>query len=390
LDWQRKKEKSKAGRPGKVGYNMKILKKNWILILALLAVVALILFNLPGLKAWRLRALAAEQIKSYVDLLESSSPDSTEGFFYCLLPLFHEGSQPPTALNHATQWLEQAQRLDPKNSHGNFLLGQAYCLKQEFQPAIDAFDGFLAKRPENQLAKAETGFAAVALARLNSDPQTAQISTLKGQQFLEEAGFTNDAFIMLGDESFKREKYKDALVWYLFVSSDRMPTSIDNYRLSLLEAIYLGHAVNTEFLPLGSVTQLGNLTTLEPDAFFYIIDATPASVPQKGQKPISVLWSRSSDIGAIIVATDSGNYCLELEALDKKPEPTELELRLDFETILKFVLTEGDGQWKKFETEAMLEQGAHLLSVELLNDYHVDGVVDRNGYIGILTIQICQ
>jgi tetratricopeptide (TPR) repeat protein len=390
LDWQRKKEKSKTGRPGKVGYNMKILKKNWILILATLAAVALVLFNLPGLKAWRLRALAAEQIKSYVDLLESSSPDSTEGFFYCLLPLFHEVSQPPTALNHATQWLEQSQRLDPKNSHGNFLLGQAYCLKQEFKQAVAAFDGFLARRPDNLLAKAESGFAEISLARSTTDPQIAQTYRSKSLQSLLEAGYSKDSFTNLGDISFKQEKYQDTLVWYGIsdsLSGLQGPTLI---RYALLQLIFQGSSPYADQIKEGMVLELSRGLTVEPTSFFELSTGSAFQTAVYDGKAVVTLASNRQHAGILLKVMEANRFCFSILALDKPPQPTQIGVEVDFETFATTELVNGDGEWEQFDFEVDLDQGFHILTVKLINDLYIMGEIDRNAYIGPVTIKACQ
>jgi tetratricopeptide (TPR) repeat protein len=390
LDWQRKKEKSKTGRPGKVGYNMKILKKNWILILATLAAVALVLFNLPGLKAWRLRALAAEQIKSYVDLLESSSPDSTEGFFYCLLPLFHEGSQPPTALNHATQWLEQAQRLDPKNSHGNFLLGQAYCLAEDYPEAIEKLRTFVQQRSSNPLGVAELGFAHISMVLSHSDSQQIGDELEIAKLLLEQAGFGEGFFETTGEKTYKQGNYQDALEWFGVAEKIAPLSEANNRKHALLKLAFEGETD----IPLGyPIITMGENTEgllIEPKLFFQLSNWQPANIRKTGDYEAAVIWSNSSIIGALIDVAAPSEYCLLISAIDQKPEPTQLAVYLNYKKLSEIELSEGDGQLREFQLKVALEKGASLISIKLLNDYYSASEGGRNGYIASVTISPCK
>ena len=359
--------------------------------MATLAVVALVLFNLPGLKAWRLRALAAEQIKSYVDLLESSSPDSTEGFFYCLLPLFHEGSQPPTALNQAIGWLNQARQIDPKNSHGYFLLGQAYCLKQEYKQAIDALDGFLTQRPDNLLAKAEEGFAFTALSQSTTDSQILQTYRSKSLQALQEAGFSDvNAFTKYGDTSFKQEKNQDALVWYGIsdsLSGLQSPTLI---RYALLQLIFQGSSPYADQIKEGMVLELARDLTVEPTSFFELSTGSAFQTGFNDGNALVTLASNEQRAGILLKVMEANRFCFSILALDKPPQIPQIGVDVDFKTFITMELVNGDGEWVRFDFEVYLDQGFHILAVKLMKDLYIAGEIDRNAYIGPVTIKACQ
>lgn len=361
----------------------------WLLVVVLFG-VALIVFVYPQIRALRLQTKAGKLIEEHVAWVQEEQPETAEGNFYCIIPTMQSGSLEGNNLDQAIQWLNEAKSLAPNNVHSSFLLGQAYCLKEDYERAVDALDEFLILRPENLLARAEIGFAFSALARSAADPQVAQTYQSVSLQYLEQAGFSETSFFNLGDAAFKQERYQDALVWYRMGEKNGYLPNLGYYRLSLLETVQTGKTGHADYLPKESIIVIDDLITFRPETFFYITDGTPATVIQHNDKPVSVLWSKTDEIGVMLVAIEYGTYCIRLEALDQKPEPTELELKLDFKPIMKVVLVEGNEFWKTFETEVILEPGSHLLSVDFLNDYRVEGVIDRNGYLGTITVQRCQ
>lgn len=357
------------------GKNMNSLKKNWILILAILAVVALVLFNLPRLQAWRLRAMAAEQIMRYVDLLETSSPDAVDGLFYCLLPLFHEEVQPPIALNDAIQWLEESQQLDPHNSHGDFLLGQAYCFAREYSQAIDELYIFVNQRNGNTLGMAELGFAHLVKYLDSQASGKYPADQYLANYYLTNTGFSNAFFQKAAEQAYRLRNISDALKWVELRKIFNGELSVTTSQQHLLDG----------FILLGEKSLKINYSE-----FFKITDGLPAPTMLANGVKVAVLPSNASDIGVIVRTDNSSRYCLSLVSVDQKPEPTQLALYLNFEEILRANLNDGDGNLESVNTDTFLERGSYLLSVKFLNDFHSTSGDDRNGYVESISIVPCQ
>lgn len=362
------------------------IKRGWLWLSV--GVLAFAVLVAPVIRGYSLQSRAGKLIRGYVDDLEASTTNPIRGNFYCLLPSFSE--MPKSAeLDHAIELLMAASHRFPENSHINLLLGQAYCLKQDYSQAIDALDGFLTQRPDNQLAKAESGFAYVALAQSMSDPQSAQTYRLKSLQSLLEAGFSNDTFTNLGDMSFKQEKYQDALFWYEMSDSFSGLQDTGLFRFALLQLVFHGHSPHADQIKEGMILELAGDLTVEPSDLFVL--STGASVEMKNEveQTIGVLYFNSQDAGILLNVSEASKFCISVQALDKPPAPTQIGVDMDFENLSILELEDGDGKWVQFDFDVFLDQGIHILSVKLMND-SIEGGIDRNAYFGSMTIELCQ
>lgn len=352
-------------------------------------VIAFALLITPVIRSFYLQSKAGKLIRDYVDRLEASTTNSIKGNFYCLLPSLYEMPK-SDELDDAIELLMAAPHRFPENGHINLLLGQTYCLKQEYKQAVDAFDGFLARRPDNQLAKAEAGFAYVALAQSIPDTQITQTYRLKSLQSLVEAGYSNNSFTNLGDISFKQEKYQDALVWYGIsdlLSGLQGPILI---RYALLQLIFQGSSPYADQIKEGMVLELARGLTVEPTSFFELSTGAAIQTSNEDNKTIAILLSDSQHAGILLKVMEANRFCFSILALDKPPQPTQIGVEVDFETFATTELVNGDGEWVQFDFAVDLDQGFHILAVKLMNDLYIAGEIDRNAYIGPVTIKACQ
>lgn len=360
----------------------------WLLV-AVLFGVALMVFVYPQIRAVRLQTKAGKLIEEHVALLQEEQPETAEGNFYCIIPAMQSGTLEGNNLDQAIQWLNEAKSLAPNNVHSSFLLGQAHCLKEDYERAVDALDEFLILRPENLLARAEIGFAFSALARSAADPQVAQTYQSVSLRYLEQAGFSEKSFSGLGDAAFKQERYQDALVWYeVGKSYIEQQTSI-LFRDALLQLVIQGSSPNSDQIKDEMILELDAGLTIEPNDFFIFSSGASVQTRAEADQTIGILYSNSQDAGILLDINEAKKFCISGQVLDKPPAPTQIGVDVDFETLKVLELVNGDGNWVQFEFDVNLDPGLHVLGIKLMNDAYVGGV-DRNAYIGPINIDPCK
>lgn len=368
----------------------KQLKKydRWLIIA--LSVVVLIIFVSPHVKAVRLQTKAGQVIADYVATVEQNQEQTVSGTFFCLFPTLYPEPLAENDLDQAIAWLNEAKSLSPGNTHSSFLLGQAYCLKGDYSQAIDELKDFVQKRSGNTLAVAELGFAKLSAYSSHPYNEQADRELEKVKQVLEQSGINGAFFTATGEKAYRQEKYSEALVWFS-LSEKFAPLSQSNSRkLALLKAVLEEGITDLSNLPAIMMGNDGGVLNIEPTSFFQINDGKPASVTNIEGNAAAVIYSNSNAIGVIIDVMEASDYCLVISAIDKKPEPTLLAVSLNNKKISELELKVGDGQIVNFTLKVELEKGTSLISIQLLNDYYIPGVADRNGYITSVRLGLCR
>ena len=349
----------------------------WLLVAVVLG-IALMVFVYPQIRALRLQTKAGKLIEEHVARVQEEQPETAEGNFYCIIPTMQSGSLEGNNLDQAIQWLNEAKSLAPNNVHSSFLLGQAYCLKEDYERAVDALDEFLILRPENLLARAEIGFAFSALARSAADPQVAQTYQSVSLRYLEQAGFSEKSFSGLGDAAFKQERYQDALVWYEVGKSYIEQQNSILFRDALLQILIHGSSPNSDQIQDGMILELDAGLTIEPTDFFIFSSGASVQTRAEAGQTIGILYSNSQDAGILLDVSEAKKFCISGQVLDKPPAPTQIGVDVDLETLKVLELVNGDGNWVQFYFDVTLDPGLHVLSIKLMNDAVVDGVDQLN------------
>ncbi|NLB54235.1 MAG: hypothetical protein GX811_00435, partial [Lentisphaerae bacterium] len=257
------------------------------------------------------------------------------------------------------------------------------------EQAVDVLNEFLILRPENQLARAEIGFAYTALARSTTDPQVAQTYQTKSSQYLEKAGFSAESFINLGNAAFKQERYQDALIWYEVGESYIEQQSSMLFRDALLQLVLEGSSPDSDQIKDEMILELDTELIIEPtDLFIFSSGASVQTRAEAGQT-IGTLYSNSQDAGILLNVSEAKKFCISGQVLDKPPAATQVGVDIDFENLEILDVVSGDGNWVQFEFDVTLDPGLHVLGIKLMNDAIIDGV-DRNAYIGSITINPCE
>ena len=360
----------------------------WLLIAVVLG-VAFIVFVYPQIRAVHLQSKAGKLIEEHVAKAQLMSSETGEGFFYCIFPTLHPELSEENGLDQAIPWLTEAKSLAPKNVHSSFLLGQAYCLKGDYEQAVAALEDFLGQRPKNQLARAEVGFAYNALARSTTDPQIAQTYQSKSLQYLEQAGFSKESFLNLGDAAFKLERYQDGLVWYEISEAFSELEDPRLFRYALLQQVLHGSNLSEDQITNEMILELVSDLTIEPKVLFILSSGTSIETRVDNERTTGVLYANSQDAGILLDVNEAKKFCISGQVLDKPPAPTQIGVDVDFVTVKVLDLVNGNGDWVKFDFDKELDPGLHILSIKLMNDAIVDGV-DRNAYFGPVIIRACQ
>jgi len=360
----------------------------WLLV-AVVLIALLIVFVYPQVKAIRLQSRAGEIIEEYVAQVQKEQPEMAVGNFYCIIPVLQSGSLEGNNLDQAIQWLNEARSLAPNNVHSSFLLGQAYCLNEEYEQAVDVLNEFLILRPANQLARAEIGFAYTYMARSTTDPQVAQTYESKSLQYLEKAGFSAESFINLGNAAFKQERYQDALVWYEVGESHIEQQNSLLFRDALLQLVLEDSSPDSDQIKDEMILKLDTELTIEPTDLFIFSSGSSVRTRVEAGQTIGTLYANSQDAGIILDVSEAKKFCISGQALDKPPAPTQIGVDIDFETLKVLDLVNGDGDWVQFEFNVTLDPGMHVLGIKLMNDAIIDGD-DRNAYLGSVTISACN
>lgn len=359
----------------------------WLIMASLLLVVTFLLS--PLITSYHLQFRAGKLIRLYTDELQESNTNQTKGNFYCLLPMFSDGTT-TEKLDRAILWLNKARSLAPGIVRTSFLLGQAYCLKQEYAQAITAFQEFLTLRPENVLAEAEAGFAYIVLAKSDSDPQSAQTTLSKGLDLLRSAGLSGvDALLNYADASFKQEAYRDSLIWYEVSESLADLDSVRLFRFALLQTIFQGSSPYADRIKSEMVLELDGKLTVDPQDLFVLSTGAPIQTRTEANRNVGVLFSNSQDSGILLNVMEASNFCGIVEALDKPPAPTQIGVDFDFQNVAMLRLINGKNDWIQKDFKVFLDQGLHVLSFKLINDAISEGI-DRNGYIASLSLKPCK
>lgn len=363
------------------------VKRGWLwLVVGALAITILLAH---GLSSFFLQSKAGGRIARYVKSFESGEMNPTKGMFYCLLPSIFE--LPKSAdLDQAIEWLNKAKSIAPWNEYSNFMLGQVYCLKGEYQKAVDELTIFVDKRNENRLGQAELGFAQLSLliSELTIENGTQELEI--AQNILEDADFPKEFFSINGEKAYKMGNYPEALA-LLSISENLTPLNEANRTKLALLRIVVDKILDAPLdIPAIIIDSDLSEVSIVPSSFFQINDGKPAMLKKIGNNSAAAIYSNSSGIGVIVDVRRSSEYCLAISALDQKPEPTQMAVFLNFKKILEIELTNGNGQIKGFQSIVGLEEGISLISIKLLNDYYSPTEGDRNGYIASVSIKPCE
>jgi len=381
-------------RAGKISHKL----KSWLKSLPkfVYIIIGLILLLVVfGMLAWQpllvlsLQARAGDRIEGFIQ----DFAGDYENFFACQMPALTDLPS-DERLDRATALLEKAKGLQPQNAQTDLLLGRALCLQGDFPLAVKAFESFSQAHPENPLGSFEAAFAHFTSALTSNELSEAERTAQEGQSraILAGMGYTGDYFFQEGEAALTRyptPAYPVAWYWYRLSGIFQPLPEEAAFRIELLDLAFSGKTeqamINNEDL----VLPLDDALTIQPSALFMLADGSPIIINEYDQTPVALIYGRWNLGCGLIDISEKNTYCLTITALDRPPEPTQVEISLDFKGIMQVELPDGDDTWKTFTKDVQLSQGLHLLGIRLANDAKVNGL-DRNGHIAEIILQKCH
>jgi len=325
-----------------------------------------------------------QQAGKIIDKVASNIEGSDVISYRCFLGQLLD--EPPTEVDEAIKHLLTALELPTQNAQTVYLLGQAYCLNQEFDSAIDIFKQAQMSKEYYLNTNIELGFAYYALAnqeenfRMNQEKILSSGSiNLAVQAFIK--GHLNPAsFILAANDAFEMDKLNIAFYLYDLASIYQPLSDSENFRLYLLAQIigqperFSGDQYNLPIL------QVADTLTIFPEHMYRLGQIKPLSRREVAGKTYGIIFSKNSDAVMLVDIVEKGEYLFKLSMLDRPPAPTKLEVSIDFQPLVEINLSNGDDQLVVDNFQTDINSGVHLISIKLLNDAQVNGV-DRNGHI---------
>lgn len=362
-----------------------VRKYGWLIIF----IIILLSISTKPIKFLILQSRAGKTLDEYIQIHAKDYED----FYSCQIPLFISLPE-DERLAKSISFLEQARVLYPQNAQLNLLLGHAYCLQEDYESAIVSFDKFTQQRANNPLGALESAFAHFSLILTDKGISDTEKITheSKTRILLSKAGYTGEHFIQEADSAFNRwssPAYEVAWYWYRIAEIFQPLSEENQFRTLLLDLAYLDKAIDKSVMEDEYVLLLTELLTISPNSFIRLADGASVSVREVGGRSAS-LYFQNRDTGVIILnVQEDGHYCMSVNAFDRAPKPTLIEVSLNLKPIMMIELTNEDDMWVSFEGDFFLEKGQQLLGLRLTNDDNVNGI-DRNGYVGEIILHVCD
>jgi len=330
-----------------------------------------------------------QQAGKIIDQVASTIEGSDLISYRCFLGQLLD--EPPTEMDEAIKHLSTAKDLQKHNAQSAYLLGQAYCLNNEFEHAIDYLKDAQILNENNPNLFIEEGFASLAIANFkfyenNFENKNSLVESITNAKSNLKKGKINFNLIsQAANGLFAKGQFKPAYLLYWLAEEYQPLTDIEKFRIFLISKIL--DQVFPKPIPYYNLPVLivGEELIITPDDIYRLDQARKVTKREVDELTFGLVVSRRSDAVMLVEFSESGEYTMKIQIIDRPPAPTRLQLSVDFQSVLEIELPNGDDQLKTFEVETTISEGVHLLSVKLLNDAIINGE-DRNGYINQIII----
>jgi hypothetical protein len=332
-----------------------------------------------------------------IDAALVSSTEYTPNSVICMLePLTNTAAR--SKLESAELTLKKATRYNPKASHPYLLLGGVYCLTDQSERAVQAFQEYNRLRPANPLSQLELSFIYLKLCtdhqsgsipKKGSSPLCSDITTYKelvNEWLPDEASLDN--LYILGDQAFGNRQFRDAVLWYQwsYRVNGQLPTSSKfGWKIaSLISESPLPKNLDTKSFPENRITDFiqiegETLRWINPE-LGKLVEAYPVGDVVAG----GLWWSGCA--GTLVDIEKKGRFEMTFRILDEYPPPIQIRIEDNFEPIKSFSLIQSDSRWKEPTIPHTFEKGYHLISICFLNDGNENGI-DRNALVDWIRIR---
>lgn len=278
--------------------------------------------------------------------------------------------------------LEKAREALPADAQTLLLLGRGYCLLGQVEEAVKAYEGYTALRPGNPLGYVEL----VQVYEISKELGTS--NTL--YDTWEKAGYQSDAFIDRGLEAFSTRDFSLArkMFYHAYFVSDHLSSDI-LFRWAVSSVMSTNKI--PKIFPVSEIAvysfSMDNQLKVDGSHLLWGRD-NPDGKPTLGD-PLGK-YSRSPDnVGVMwwggqavmfVEAPYEGMYKISISVQHTFPKPIQLQVEINFKSIMQIELNRGDLSWEEFSSEVYLSKGVQLIGIHYLNNGVVDGL-DRDAHI---------
>jgi|GEM_PF-4161351 len=293
-------------------------------------------------------------------------------------------------LDEAIRLLTTAQRLFPDDPMLHRQLARAQLLQGNYGGAIAALERAYTAQPDSLLIPRD-------LAALYAVTGSAE----RAQTLWASLGYSHASMVAQGNSLFVAHQYTEARLWYQAAAQlTQAPTALpldvilaaqSGARSNASQMLATLIAADPSFPILSPVAPIvgGELRLIEGSPQFPVslgesIRAERIRLGANDRAAVGVLWRNSEALAALQVA-QAGSYRLQLRVQAFGPPPAKLELRVNGEPVAMAVIW--DEQSVSVEALVLLQPGASTVSVAFLNEYIIQGGIDRRIELDTLTLE---
>ena len=293
-------------------------------------------------------------------------------------------------LDEAIRLLTAAQRIFPDDPMLYRQLARAQLLQGNYDGAIIDLEHAYKAQPDSLLIPRD-------LAALYA--VTGSVERSKTLWAL--LGYSHASMIAQGNSLFVARQYAEARLWYqaaaqltqapttlpldvILAAQSGARSSASQMLATLIASDPTFPALSLETPVVGADLRLVAGSAQFPATLGEPVRAERLRLGANDPVAVGVLW-RNSEALAVLQVDQTGTYKLRLGARALGPPPAELELRVSGQPVATATIE--DEQAVSVEALLLLQPGSYTVSVAFLNEYFVQGGIDRRIELDVLTLE---
>lgn len=276
----------------------------------------------------------------------------------------------------------EARRLFPNDLALQRRLARAHMLRGETAAAIALLEAAAAQHPNSLLVRRD-------LAVL----YTVQGETERAGSLWASLNYNLDMIVAYGDALLAEGQFAEAQLWYqaaarlapnpdelrlrVFLAAQRSATPGGAQVAAALLATDPAFPILSPSMPVsvaGADLRLVTGSTLFPISFGETLRGERLRLGADDPAGIGVLW-RNSEALVVVRVERAGSYTLQVRGRVVGPAPAELRLLVDGQLVHAAAFVEPT--FTTVEVPMTLQPGVHTASVQFINEYFVQGGIDR-------------